>query len=263
MEIERATTSLPDRSLEPQIRRLGPWFHNLHLPGGAQTAPEHPLGDFPRYKWLEIAAWLPEDLGSWRALDIGCNAGYYSFELARRGAEVVGIDIDPHYLGQARWARRLLGLERRVRFERRGVYELPLLAGCFDVVLFMGVFYHLRHPLLALEMAAEKTERFLVFQTLSLPGEEVAENTRGLGLGDRRALLSPGWPRMAFVEHDLADDPTNWWVPSHACCEAMLRSVGLRVVARPGTEIYCCAPAGPRRRQPFRDELGAYLEDRR
>ncbi|MBN1237172.1 MAG: TIGR04290 family methyltransferase, partial [Gammaproteobacteria bacterium] len=64
---------------------FGDWFHNLHLPGGAETAPEHPLGDFPRNKWRKVEHCVPQDLGGWRVLDIGCNAGFYSFELARRG----------------------------------------------------------------------------------------------------------------------------------------------------------------------------------
>ncbi len=68
------------------IAALGPWFHNLHLPDGRQTAPGHPLGDFPSFKWRELAPSLPQDLTGWSALDIGCNAGFYSFELARRGA---------------------------------------------------------------------------------------------------------------------------------------------------------------------------------
>ena len=89
------------------IAELGPWFHDLHLPSGHQTAPDHPLGDFPAFKWEQFAASIPDDLHGARALDIGCNAGYYSFELAARGAEVLAIDVDEHYLRQARWAARL------------------------------------------------------------------------------------------------------------------------------------------------------------
>ena len=91
-------------SVARQIAELGPWFHNLHLPSGEQTAPEHGLGDFPRRVWQGIAPHVPEDLRGWTALDIGCNAGFYAFELARRGAEVTAIDHDGHYLRQARWA---------------------------------------------------------------------------------------------------------------------------------------------------------------
>src|SRR3954463_5960088 len=95
----------PNRNGRHQaIAALGPWFHNIHLPDGTQTAPDHFLGDFPRFKWEALADHLPADLEGWTALDIGCNAGFYTFELAARGARVTGIDVDPHYLAQAEWA---------------------------------------------------------------------------------------------------------------------------------------------------------------
>jgi tRNA (mo5U34)-methyltransferase len=202
-----------------------------------------------------VASALPGDLTGWKALDIGCNAGFYSFELARRGAEVLGIDADPRYLRQAEWARGHLDPAGRVRFERRTVYDLPRLAGRFDLVLFMGVLYHLRYPLLALEMVAEKVERLLIFQTLSLPGDEVLATPPDLPLEERRRLLEPGWPGMAFVEGKMAGDPTNWWVPNLACSEALLRSAGLRVTARPGDEMFCCEPAADRPPAPYREAL--------
>src|SRR3954452_25287462 len=86
-----------------EARNLGPWFHNLHLPDGTQTAPTYPLGDFPNMKWVQIAPHVPQDLTGLEALDIGCNAGFYSFELANRGANVRAIDIDKRYLAQASW----------------------------------------------------------------------------------------------------------------------------------------------------------------
>jgi tRNA (mo5U34)-methyltransferase len=224
----------------PEVAALAPWFHNLHLPGGLQTAPDHPLGDFPAFKWRELGPALPADLSGWSALDIGCNAGFYSFELARRGAYVVGIDLDEHYLRQARWACARLGLDRRVKFRRQGVYELARDDARFDLILFMGVLYHLRHPLLALDIVAAKAGRLVVIQTLTMPGEEVSEPPADLPIDRRAVLLQPGWPRMAFLERRLAGDPTNWWAPDHACVEAMARSAGLEVVARPGHEIYVC-----------------------
>jgi tRNA (mo5U34)-methyltransferase len=228
--------------LEADLRRLGPWFHNLHLPGGVQTAPEHPLGDFPSYKWKVVAEHIPERLDGWTALDIGCNAGFYTFELARRGAEVVGVDHDERYLAQARWAAERLDLADRVELRRGEVYDLGRSEERWDLVLFMGVLYHLRYPLLGLDVMARKTRKLMVFQSLMLPGEETVESTGGLGLDDRDALLQPGWPSMAFLEHDLADDPTNWWVPNRAAVEAMLRSTGMHVLARPEREIFVCRP---------------------
>lgn len=224
------------------IAALRPWFHNLHLPDGSQTAPDHFLGDFPSYKWAEIAPVLPDDLGGWTALDIGCNAGFYSFELARRGARVTALDANEHYLSQARWAASLYGLEERIVFRRMQVYELARLRERWDLVLFLGVFYHLRYPLLGLDTVAGKVGRMMVFQTLTMPGEEVLEDTADHGINDRGRMREAGWPKMAFIEGRLADDPTNWWAPNHAGVEAMLRSAGMRVTARPGTEIYLCEP---------------------
>jgi len=234
----------PDRARRAQeIAELGPWFHNLHLPDGTETAPAHFLGDFPTYKWQALAPHIPERLDGWTALDIGCNAGYYSFELARRGAIVTGIDVDPHYLRQARWAARELGLENVVEFREMQVYDLAAEDESFDLVLFMGVFYHLRYPLLGLDIVTRHTAKLMVFQTMTMPGMEVYPDTGDYPIDERDVLLKPGWPRMAFIERRFAGDPTNWWVPNHAAVEAMLRSSGMDVQAHLGHEIYLCRPA--------------------
>lgn len=232
----------PGGTLQREVVRLGPWFHNLHLPDGTQTAPEHPLGDFPAFKWRELGPALPAALDDWNVLDIGCNAGYYSFELARRGARVLAIDSDPHYLRQAQWAAHVYGLAPRITFRQMQVYELVQLEERFDLVLFMGVFYHLRYPLLALDIVAQKVDRLMVFQTLTMPGDEVEAPPPDMCLEQRDLFLRPGWPKMAFIESYLAGDPTNWWAPNHAAVEALLRSSGMRVVGRPAHEFYLCEP---------------------
>ena len=100
-----ARSTTVSETAQDAVRRLGPWFHNVTLPDGTQTCSAHPLGlgDFPRWKWDQIKDHLPGDLGGARALDIGCNAGFYALELARRGAHVVAIDHDERYLRQATW----------------------------------------------------------------------------------------------------------------------------------------------------------------
>lgn len=224
------------------VAALGPWFHNLHLPDGIQTAPDHPLGDFPAFKWRELAPHLPEDLRGWRALDIGCNAGFYSFELAKRGAFVTGIDLDPRYLKQARWAAQQYGVEDRVAFQKMQVYDLAHSDETYDLVLFMGVFYHLRYPLLGLDIVAQKVRRTLLFQTLILPGNDAPVEREIDDLNDREPLLEPGWPKMAFLEGHFAGDPTNWWAANRAGVAAMLRSAGLKIVKEPAHEMYLCEP---------------------
>jgi tRNA (mo5U34)-methyltransferase len=231
-----------------EIRALAPWFHNLHLPDGRQTAPDHPLGDFPSFKWTQIESALPADLNGLRVLDIGCNAGFYSIALARRGARVLGVDVDEHYLRQACWARERFGLsEEQLALRRMHVYELGRMEETFDVVLFLGVLYHLRYPLLALDMIAQTVRDLLVVQTLTMPGEEVVDPPQDLSIDAREEMVAPGWPRMAFIEHALAGDPTNWWAPNQACVEAMLRAVGLEPVSRPGHEITLARRTAARR----------------
>jgi tRNA (mo5U34)-methyltransferase len=239
-------------ALAEEIAGLAPWFHNLRLPNGATTAPDHPLGDFPSYKWEQIAPALPEDLRGCRALDIGCNAGFYTFELAKRGADVVAMDHDDHYLTQARWAADQLGLTRHVEFRLMDVYDLAGVDETFDIVIFMGVLYHLRYPLLGLDLVAEKVGGTLVFQTLTMPGDDPHEAPPDLPFEERERLRDPAWPAMAFVEHQLAGDPTNWWVPSASAVEAMVRTTGLRIVDRPGHEIWVCERT---RRTHHREEL--------
>lgn len=234
-------TRTPPASLD-EITTLGPWFHNLHLPDGTQTAPDHPLGDFPAFKWQQLAPHLPADLRGWRVLDIGCNAGYYTFELARRGGHVLGIDADPHYLRQAMWAAKQLKLADQVEFRQMQVYDLAHDQELFDLVIFMGVFYHLRYPLLGLDIVARKVQQLLVFQTLTMPDEASSKTNNKLQLHEREALLQPGWPKLAFIEHEFANDPTNWWVANPQAVEAMLRSSGLAISAQPGHEIYLCKP---------------------
>jgi tRNA (mo5U34)-methyltransferase len=212
------------------------------LPDGTQTFPKHWLGDFPRFKWEQLAPHIPQDLSGWSCLDIGCNAGFYSFELAKRGAEVFAIDVDEHYLKQARWACKQFGMTDRVRFERMQVYDLVRHRQRFDLVLFMGVLYHLRYPMLGLDIVCQKVKQLMVFQTLTMPGKSVFENTYDADFDQRQLLARKGWPKMAFIEHRFAGDPTNWWAPNHAGVEAMLRSAGMKVAGRPGHELYLCEP---------------------
>jgi tRNA (mo5U34)-methyltransferase len=229
--------------MNDSLELLGPWFHNLHLPDGRETAPDHFLGDFPREKWLSFQHVIPENLAGWSVIDIGCNGGFYSFELAKRGAQVTAIDYDARYLEQAKWAAEQLGLGASVTFEQKQVYDLAADPSKYDLVWFMGVLYHLRYPLLGLDIVARKTNKLLVLQTMTMPGEEALETPPDMGLTQRHLMQDAGWPKMAFIEHRLEGDPTNWWAANHACVEAMIRAAGLEVIERPAHEIYLCRPS--------------------
>jgi tRNA (mo5U34)-methyltransferase len=231
----------PGGTLEEEVRALGPWFHNLRL-DGLQTAPAHFLGDYPRVKWERFCQAIPEDLSGCTVLDVGCNAGFFSFEMKRRGAaRVVGIDSDPRYLAQARLASRVLGLE--VELCQLSVYRVAELSERFDWVLFTGVLYHLRHPLLALErLRRHVVDRHLVVQSLLRGSDQVTPLAPDYPFAEKQLFLDPGYPRLHFVERRFAGDPTNWWFPNRAALEGMLRASGFRIEAHPEPEVYVCSP---------------------
>lgn len=233
-----------------RVEALGEWFHNMDLLG-VPTAPHHFLGDYPALKWARIQTALPTRLDGMSVLDIGCNAGFYALECKRRGAaRVVGIDAGERYLEQARLASAVLGLE--VEWRRMSVYALEELPEQFDIVLFLGLFYHLRYPLYALDLIIKRVGGMLVFQTMTRGSEIVESPSPDYGFWEQEVFARPGFPCMYFMERSFAGDPTNWWIPNRAAVEGMLRSSGLRIVAHPETESWVCVPVErPAREQDF------------
>jgi tRNA (mo5U34)-methyltransferase len=235
--------NLIDTISPEDIRRraeaLGPWFHNIEL-RGVWTAPNHFLGNYPSVKWRTFAGEVPADLTGKTVLDIGCNGGFYSLEMKKRGADrVLGIDFDEDYLVQARFAANVSGLD--IEFQKLSVYDVGALQERFDLVLFMGVLYHLRHPLLALDLIhAHVAKDMLVFQSMQRGAPEVDDVAENYTFWEAAHFDRPGYPKMHFIEHRYADDPTNWWAPNAACVEAMLRSSGFEIVSHPEDEVYIC-----------------------
>jgi tRNA (mo5U34)-methyltransferase len=188
-------------------------------------------------------------------LDIGCNGGFYSVQMKRRGADrVLGIDVDERYLNQARFAAQTLELD--IEFQQRSVYDVDRIEGQFDYVLFMGLFYHLRYPLFALDKIIKKVRNHgrLLFQTMLRGSPNVKQWEKNYHFWKTDIFSDPDYPVMYFVEESYADDQTNWWIPNRAAAEAILRSSGLEILDRPEPETWICTP-----RTAVRD--GAYLLD--
>src|SRR5438046_6227690 len=132
--------TLSVEAIRERVAALGPWFDNLDLNVG-KTTPDHFLSDYPAVKWRHFADAIPADLSGKSVLDIGCNAGFYSLEMKRRGAaRVLAIDYDEGYLQQARFAAEVTGLD--IEFAQLSVYEVGALGESFDLVMFLGVLSH-------------------------------------------------------------------------------------------------------------------------
>ncbi len=188
----------PDQ-IRRRVEELRPWGLRIDLGHGVVTP--GPL--LSQERWDAIAALLPRGLGGLRVLDVGCNAGFAAIQAKRAGAEhVVGLDFE-RYLEQARFVGEVLGAE--VEWRADSIYryrpERP-----FHVCLFLGLFYHLKHPLLALERVASFTEDVIFVETEAL-GPEQADV-------------------MRFVEHSYRNDDTVWWLPGENVIKGMLRLVG-------------------------------------
>jgi tRNA (mo5U34)-methyltransferase len=213
------------------IRRLveehGRWWHEIELAPGIVT----PGDDSNRMKLPILdGIGLPPSMDGMRALDIGCSDGYFSFEMERRGASVVAIDFVPEtYTGFAT-AREILG--SGVDYRMDNVYNLsPDTYGRFDVVLFMGVLYHLRKPLAALdairsvmnEGALLFTGTMMIDEYFQLPDGSVTT------LAAVNPLLQevPLW--QAYPADSLNGDFTNCFAPNRRALEAALQEALFRV----------------------------------
>lgn len=238
LETEKSQRFTTDE-IRRRLRSLGEWFHNINL-NGVWTAPDHFLGNYPEMKWQNFSHAIPENLEGKSVLDIGCNGGFYSIEMKRRGAErVVALDSDERYLNQARFAAEVL--ETEIEFQNLSVYDVAELGEKFDLVIFMGVLYHLRHPLLALDLIREHVAKdLLLFQSMQRGSTEIAEVKSDYPFEEQEIFEQTGFPKMYFVEKKFAGDQTNWWIPNRACTEAMLRSSGFEIVKHAEEEVYLC-----------------------
>ncbi len=224
LEEEKAGIAGPARArLQTTLNKLPPWFHNVALSDSIGTQPETP--EYPTNRWNVIAPYIPADLSGKTVLDIGCNSGFFSLEMKRRGAKrVVGIDIMPHILAQARFTSHWFDLPIEVL--QWDVYNVDAL-GSFDIVVFLGVLYHLKHPLYALEKVASACAGTLFFQS-GIWGTEEFIPADDYPLSDVAILNEPGWPKMFFIEKSLNADESNWWIATTGCLKAMLRVSGFR-----------------------------------
>ena len=232
----RRSSETPRHKLIKQIEDLGPWFHNFEIAGGVWTNPDGdgPGFDYPAGRWGAIADLLPEVSGK-SCLDVACSSGFFSLKLKELGAErVVGVDDgeQPKAIEQARFAAARMGLD--IRFETLSVYDLGKLNDQFDLVLCMGLFYHLRHPLLALEKLRSVCRGELIFQTITTRHSTsgVAElKPDDLAHIDLRSplLTHESFPAVRFIEGAMGQDTTCWFVPNPEAVFAMLRSSGFSV----------------------------------
>jgi tRNA (mo5U34)-methyltransferase len=213
-----------------ELKRLEPWFHRIDLGRGLYTKTESVMGepvDHPLGPWQTIQKLLPHDLSDKTLLDVGCNAGFYAFEAKRRGARrVLGVDGQRQHVRQGLFVRKALGLD--VEFRRLNVYELSArTVGQFDITLALGLLYHLKHPILALENLYQVTKELLVIETAIMPPKHTPRSF-AYSFGSSKTMLHP----LAYVENppDAKEQVFNWFLPGVEALKALLRDTGFAEV---------------------------------
>ena len=220
------TPAPTDEEVRQRIAAVPHWYHRIELRPGIVTPgindTSEVLGRID----------LPHGCSGLRALDIGARDGYFSFELERRGAEVVAIDsIDPAQTGFP-VAAELLG--SAVEFRVANLYDLdPAEHGTFDVVLFLGVLYHLRDPLLALDTIWRvcRPGALLVLETQVLEDALLTPDGGFRALRDLDPVLDEVELAQFHPGDSLRGDFTNYWTPNAACVRGLLRDAAFEPLA--------------------------------
>lgn len=220
-----------------ELKRLEPWFHRIDLGDGLYTKTESAIGEpieHPRPTWEKVKVCLPDRLSGKTVLDVGCNAGFYAIETKRRGAaRVLGIDSQRNLISQAGFVRDVLGLD--IEYRRMSVYDLdPHDLGQFDITLALGLLYHCKHLVLALEKLFTVTRKLLVLETAIYPREKLPESFV-YGVGGAQSTLHP----LAYIENpsDAKEAIYNWFLPGIAALRALLKNIGFdEVEVFPGVQ---------------------------
>jgi tRNA (mo5U34)-methyltransferase len=237
-------SAFSEDEIRAQIASVG-WWHQIEIaPGIVTPGPDHSAEKLKLFQ-------IPADLTGKRVLDIGAFDGFFSFECERRGAaEVVAIDAAPpagFFI-----AHELLGSQ--VKFYKMNIYDLsPEMLGRFDLVLCLGVLYHLRHPLLGLERIHAVCRGQLILETAVCDQHFVDASRSARALADVAPALLLVPIAQFYPGDELNNDHTNWWSPNLAGLHGMLRSSGFiphqTIPAGARTCVHCLRVDQPEARE--------------
>jgi len=230
--------------LRGKIAELGFWYQNIELAPGVWTNPDDPRAYKPAERWAQIEAYIPKDLSGQAVLDLGCSSGFFAAMMKRRGAtRVVGVDVAPLVEKQASLVADAFGVEFEVYIQ--DVHEFCLEAQePFDYVLFLGLLYHLRHPLLILDRLSCLVRQKLFIVTV-LRGRKPDGSLHledDYPASENAVFEHPDFPKLFFIEKKFNADLSNWWFPNESCLRAMLRSSGFQRITRIDHDVFMCDP---------------------
>ena len=217
--------SLSANDVQNLINSIPSWFHRIEVaPGIFTPGVQDTEGLLSRIN-------IPEDLTGYRVLDIGARDGLYSFECEKRGAaEVIALDYTTPDVTGFNVAKQLLN--SKVKWVTSNVYQIDQLnLGKFDLVLFLGVIYHLRHPYLAIDKIYDvlKLGGKVIVESHILDGGFVDENGNWINLQELNPRLSRLNIAQIYDAGRLVNDKSNAWAPSIDTLTSMFKNSGFDV----------------------------------
>jgi tRNA (mo5U34)-methyltransferase len=216
---------LTNAEIMKKINMVKDWYHRIAIKQDIITPG---VNDSPAtLKLLE----LPESCQGLRALDLGTRDGFFAFELERRGADVVAIDYVSCDASGFKVAAELLG--SKVTYVQDNVYQVAKEKyGTFDIVLFLGLIYHLPDPMLALAIVRSMCKDLLYLETQTIDNAFMTPDGKFVPLSSISPALADT-PIMQFCSGgSLNEDPTNYWAPNMKCMEMMLVENDFTVVRK-------------------------------
>ncbi len=191
--------------LQEKVNKIR-WFHSIELPYGITTP-----GLSKRNKEIWEAVGL-KDLHGKHVLDVGCAEGYYSLKAEEAGAEVLALDKGDRKNSNEGINLAIKARESKVIFREMDAQDISSSKiGEFDIVFYLGVLYHIRNPMLALDRIAEVCKGELILET--------------------EFFLGPlTQPTLHLVKKQEPMSDPNWFVPNESALRAMLHEAGFAKV---------------------------------
>jgi len=206
-----------------EISKVKSWYHQIELAPGIITP-----GVNNSTEVLKLLN-LPINCRGLRVLDLGTRDGYFAFELEKRGAQVIAVDYLPKETTGFTVAQKILG-NKNVNYKQDNLYNITQKNyGTFDIVLFLGLLYHLPDPIRALKIVRQVCKGTMYIETQGRNNAFLLPNGKLSTLDKISPILTDISIMQFYPKNTLNNDHSNYWAPNMTCLVNMLEETGFMV----------------------------------
>lgn len=216
----------PINPILKEISKVKNWYHQIELAPGIITP-----GVNNSAKVLKLLK-LPLNCHGLRVLDLGTRDGYFAFEMEKRGAQVTAVDYLPKETTGFAIAQKILG-SKNIIYKQDNLYEItPKSYGTFDIVLFLGLLYHLPDPVRALKIVRQVCQGTMYLETQGIDNAFLLPNGQLTALKNISPILTDASIMQFYPKNSLNDDNSNYWAPNMTCLVDMLGETGFKILSK-------------------------------